>query len=201
MFEWVLGANLDVAAGAVISASVVRGAFGCIWLLDLASGWMCWSCFQGGGIGCFTHPLSYLCLRQLGAVRQCLVPLVLGPGSAGVGVVRFVACMLGGVSRVPWPFRGWGLWAVKSRAPRKRALPYEVYPAGKLQWHFTCGFDFKHSLWLPFVGCFAILTVLKARVTSECQSVWVPYESLPIVQRSFRLALTLTLKCSFSKLS
>ena len=56
MFEWVLGAYLDVAAGAVISASVVGSAFGCIWLLDLASGWMCWSCFQGGGVGCFTHP-------------------------------------------------------------------------------------------------------------------------------------------------
>ena len=108
MFKWVLGACLDVAAGAVVSASVVRSAFGCIWLLDLASGWVCWGCFQGGSVGCFTHPLSYLCLRRLGAVQRCLVPLVLGPGSAGGGVVRFVACMLGGVSRVPWPFRGCG---------------------------------------------------------------------------------------------
>ena len=22
----------------------------------------------------------------------------------------------------------------------------EVYPAAKLKWHFTCGFDFRHSL-------------------------------------------------------
>ena len=33
----------------------------------------------------------------------------------------------------------------------------EVYPAGKLQWHFTCGFDFRQSLWLPFVAALAIL--------------------------------------------
>ena len=33
----------------------------------------------------------------------------------------------------------------------------QVYPPGKFQWHFTCGFDFRHSLWLPFVGGFAVL--------------------------------------------
>ena len=27
----------------------------------------------------------------------------------------------------------------------------------KLQWHLTCGFDFRHSLWLPFVTSFAVL--------------------------------------------
>ena len=36
------------------------------------------------------------------------------------------------------------------------ALPSGVYPAGKLQWHFTCGFDFRHSLWVPFVVAFAV---------------------------------------------
>ena len=38
-----------------------------------------------------------------------------------------------------------------------RASPSEVYPAGKLQWHFTCGFNFRHGLWLPFVAGLAIL--------------------------------------------
>ena len=29
---------------------------------------------------------------------------------------------------------------------RGRALPSKVYPAGKLQRHFTCGFVFRHDL-------------------------------------------------------
>ena len=29
------------------------------------------------------------------------------------------------------------------------AWPSDVYPNAKLQWHFTCGFDFRYSLWLP----------------------------------------------------
>ena len=29
---------------------------------------------------------------------------------------------------------------------RELGAPSEVYPAEKLQWHFTCGFDFRHSL-------------------------------------------------------
>ena len=37
--------------------------------------------------------------------------------------------------------------------------PSEVHTAGKLQWHFTCGFDF--SLWLQFVATFAVLKRLK----------------------------------------
>ena len=50
-----------------------------------------------------------------------------------------------------------GLWeaygCVQSRelAACMRALPSKTYPAGKLQWHFTCGFNFRHNLWLPFV--------------------------------------------------
>ena len=69
-------------------------------------------------------------------MQQCLVPLVLGPGSAGGGVVGLwrvcsVECLgcLGPFGAVG----DWGLWAVKSRAPRERALPSEVYPAGKFQ--------------------------------------------------------------------
>ena len=44
-----------------------------------------------------------------------------------------------------------------SRAVCPGASPFEVYPAGKLPWHFTCGFDFRPSLWLPFEATFAVL--------------------------------------------
>ena len=44
-----------------------------------------------------------------------------------------------------------------SRVRLARASAFEVYYAGKLQWHFTYGFDFRHSLWLPFVAAFAVL--------------------------------------------
>ena len=58
---------------------------------------------------------------------------------------------------------GWGgAWGalvgcVQGRELGVRAAPSVVYPAGKLQWHFTCGFDFGHCLWLPFVTAFAVL--------------------------------------------
>ena len=41
------------------------------------------------------------------------------------------------------------------------ASPSEVHPASKLQCHFTCGFDLRHSLRLPFA---AISSVLKGLV-------------------------------------
>ena len=55
-----------------------------------------------------------------------------------------------------WGCPGWlalsGLWegvacglCPKSKARRAR-LTFEDYPADKLRRHFTCGFDFKHSL-------------------------------------------------------
>ena len=44
---------------------------------------------------------------------------------------------------------------------RAHASPSEVYFAGKLQWHFTGGFDFRHSLGLP---CAAVLSVSKGIV-------------------------------------
>ena len=106
---------------------MLLGVFGClIWL-------------AGGCVGVVSKGAASVALlipERLGAMQQCLVPLVLGPGSAGGGVV--------GLWRVCWveclgclgPFGAvgdWGLWAVKSRAPRERALPSEVYPAGKFQ--------------------------------------------------------------------
>ena len=55
-----------------------------------------------------------------------------------------------------WSFQfcggAYGL-CLKSRAQRRRLS----YPAGKLQWCFTCVFKFRHSLWLPFVAGFAAL--------------------------------------------
>ena len=39
---------------------------------------------------------------------------------------------------------------------RVESLPSEVYPAGKFQWLFTCGFDFRLSL-LPFVAGLAVM--------------------------------------------
>ena len=49
---------------------------------------------------------------------------------------------------------------VQSRELGARASSSEVYPAGKIQWHFTCGIDFRH-LWLSFVAGFAVLKRLK----------------------------------------
>ena len=46
---------------------------------------------------------------------------------------------------------------VQSREFGVRTSPSEVYPAGKLQWHFTCGFDFRHGVWLPFEAALAVL--------------------------------------------
>ena len=31
------------------------------------------------------------------------------------------------------------------RAPRTRVSSSKAYLAGKLQWHFTCGFDLRHD--------------------------------------------------------
>ena len=49
-----------------------------------------------------------------------------------------------------WPFpgcRGEGLvGCLQNLELGARALPSEVYPAGKFPRHFTCGFDFRHSL-------------------------------------------------------
>ena len=44
-----------------------------------------------------------------------------------------------------------------------------IYPAGKLQWLFTCGFDFGCGLWLPFVAGFAVL-VRGGGVGGSCES-------------------------------
>ena len=44
------------------------------------------------------------------------------------------------------------LGCARGRGLGVRALPSGVYPAGRLRWHFTCGFDFGHGLWLPFAG-------------------------------------------------
>ena len=57
----------------------------------------------------------------------------------------------------------------ESRAPRVRVSPSKFYPADKLQWHFTCGFDFGHSLWLPFVATFAVRKGLRRNARTSCE--------------------------------
>ena len=55
-----------------------------------------------------------------------------------------------------WPFHGFG-GSIQSRVLGARASPFWIYPAGKLQWHFTCGLVFGHSLWLPFKAVLAVV--------------------------------------------
>ena len=95
---------------------------------------------------------------------------------SGLWVFRGLFCWSPWVVGVVCGCRLWGLWVLfgrdgpfravgggspvlcpKSRARRSCSPPSEVYPAGKLQWHFTCGFDGRHSLWLSFVTAFAVL--------------------------------------------
>ena len=61
-------------------------------------------------------------------------------------------CVLFGLG---WPIAGCGggvLWAASKFQTSARSSPSEVYPTGKLHWHFTCGFDFR----LPFLAAFAV---------------------------------------------
>ena len=57
----------------------------------------------------------------------------------------------------------WGL-GPKSRVQRMCPSPLEVYTDDNLQWHFTCGFNFRHTLRSPFVAAFAVLKELIIRV-------------------------------------
>ena len=78
-----------------------------------------------------------------------------------------------------WFGGGGGLWDVSKVESSARTCTSlsEVYPDWKLQWHFTCGFDFRHGLWLPFVAGFAVLKGLSANPTkwlnTKKQFVWV----------------------------
>ena len=49
------------------------------------------------------------------------------------------------------------LWAEFEMESLAHASPSDVYPTSKRQCHFTCGFDFRHSLRLAFVAAFAVL--------------------------------------------
>ena len=65
------------------------------------------------------------------------------------------------------------LAASKWRARCVCALSPGVYPAGKLRWQFTCGFDFRHGLWLPFGATFAVqrgLLMVSVRTMGLCWS-------------------------------
>ena len=55
---------------------------------------------------------------------------------------------------------------------RPCALSSEVYPAGKLQWRFTYGFNLRHGLWLPFAAAFAVLRGLLMVPVGTMGSFW-----------------------------
>ena len=61
-----------------------------------------------------------------------------------------------------------GLWRAcglcpESRVRRVCASLSEVYLTGKLLWHFACGFNFVHSLLLPFEAALAVLKRLNGK--------------------------------------
>ena len=100
----------------------------------------------------------------LGGVYHCCC----WASPCGIGDLNAVSGFLGiGCShpgyRISWMFWPFGpLWAV-SRVESATHVPW-FFPADKLQWRFTCGFDFRHTLWLPFVAAFAVLKELRAEV-------------------------------------
>ena len=68
------------------------------------------------------------------------------------------------------PFQDVGdLWTVSKveNSAHAQAWSSEFYPAGKLQWHFTCGLDFRNSLWLPFESGFAATFAVQKGLTAE----------------------------------
>ena len=105
--------------------------------------------------------------RGLGAVAPRLPRFILWVSLSGILIVVSILgivfdCYLWlllqswGLLMVPvgnmgpiWPGeerRGnWGLWT-EGRELGGRASLSEVYAAGRLQWHFACGFDFRYSL-------------------------------------------------------
>ena len=71
----------------------------------------------------------------------------------GPGVVVGGSCGgYGSLLAWGWPFPGCCrvggrvVGCVQGRELGARTSPSEVYPAGKLHLHFTCGLDFRHSL-------------------------------------------------------
>ena len=71
-----------------------------------------------------------------------------------------------------------GLWTVSKveNSAHARAWLSEFYPAGKLQWHFTYGFDFKNSLWLPFESGFAATFAVQKGLNCRETSAWGPWK-------------------------
>ena len=95
------------------------------------------------------------------SVRLLFVPTFafLGGGESSVFCSSCGNC----VSFFAWgsPFWG-GEWRGRGLVGCvQHASLSEVCPADKFQWHFTCGFHFRHSIRLPFVVAFAVLKGLK----------------------------------------
>ena len=91
---------------------------------------------------------------------------VLGKTLGSVGLCQYASVGLWAVSKIESLARARAahlqgfvllVGCLQGRELGVRAAPSVVYPAGKLQWHFTCGFDFGHCLWLPFVTAFTVL--------------------------------------------
>ena len=104
----------------------------------------------------------------------------LGARASSSGVCPAGGWFLGAMG-LYWPgmaFPGCGgpVGCVQSRELGARALPSEVYLPGKLLCHFTCGFDFVHSLLLPFEAALAVLKRLNGKKKN--------YSALIIVQHS-----------------
>ena len=49
-----------------------------------------------------------------------------------------------------------------------RALPSEDYPGARLQWHFTCGFDFRNNVRFPEILRFPAVFISLQGVTYPC---------------------------------
>ena len=130
-------------------------------------------CVQGRGLGVCAGlgfrvgrlQWHFTCGFDLGHVRHSLwLPFVAAfavvGGGGGGGSVSGSCGSCGGLRAVS-----------KVECLARGVSPSDVYPAGKLPWHFACGFDFIHSLWLPFVAAFAVLKGLIDHSLREKRSV------------------------------
>ena len=143
-----------------------------LWFLPWESLWIVWGSgayLPGsvlGGLGGWLL-LFYGCSGSCGSFFA-LVWLFSGRGGpCGLGF-GFGRGLGGLVILVLWFFVlcFMGHFSPKSKALLALASPSEVYTAGKFHWHFTCGFNFRYSLRLPFLAVSSISKRLKAFIKS-----------------------------------
>ena len=138
--------------------------------------WFSLSGIGAGALWCLCRGAAVV-IRSLVGVVYCGLVLGLGGSFSWAGGSARAPRLQGFVLRVGgswglwvfiglgWPFRAVGgpVGCVQSRELGARALPSEVYLPGKLLCHFTCGFDFVHSLLLPFEAALAVLKRLNGK--------------------------------------